>query len=106
MPHIVADQDSEAAQLLGTIRRGSENMSRLVNDLLNLAHVGRQEMKRERTALNAVVEEVITEMKRETVERDIEWRVADLPAAFAVKRRSIEHDGHRLFVADFIDRIA
>ena len=36
----------EAAQLLSTIRRGSENMSRLVNDLLNLAHVGRQEMKR------------------------------------------------------------
>jgi len=70
----------EAAQLLGTIRRGSENMSRLVNDLLNLAHVGRQEMKQERTALNAVVEEVITEMKRETVERDIEWRVADLPS--------------------------
>jgi light-regulated signal transduction histidine kinase (bacteriophytochrome) len=70
----------EASQLLETIRRGSENMSRLVNDLLNLAHVGRQEMKRERTSLNTVIKEVITEMKRESEGRNIEWRVADLPS--------------------------
>jgi PAS domain S-box-containing protein len=70
----------EAAQLLDTIRRGSENMSRLVNDLLNLAHVGRQEMKREHTPLNLVIDEVIGEMKREIGERDIEWRIAQLPA--------------------------
>ena len=69
----------EAAKLLETIRRGSENMSRLVNDLLNLAHVGRQEMKNERTPLNLIVEETIAEMKRETEGRDIEWRVANLP---------------------------
>jgi PAS domain S-box-containing protein len=69
----------EAAQLLDTIRRGSENMSRLVNDLLNLAHVGRQEMKKEHTSLNQIIGEVITESKRETEGRDIEWRVADLP---------------------------
>jgi PAS domain S-box-containing protein len=70
----------EAAQLLETIRRGSENMSRLVNDLLNLAHVGRQEMKREHTPLNAIIDEVIADMKREAGERDIEWRVAPLPS--------------------------
>lgn len=69
----------EAAQLLDTIRRGSENMSRLVNDLLNLAHVGRQEMKKERISLNPLISEVITDMKGETEGRDIEWRVADLP---------------------------
>jgi PAS domain S-box-containing protein len=69
----------EAAQLLDTIRRGSENMSRLVNDLLNLAHVGRQEMKKEQTSLNRLIEEVILESKRETEGREIEWRVADLP---------------------------
>jgi len=69
----------EAAQLLETIRHGSENMSRLVNDLLNLAHVGRQEMKRERAPLNLLVEEVMVEMKRESAGRDIEWRVAPLP---------------------------
>ena len=69
----------EAAQLLDTIRRGSENMSRLVNDLLNLAHVGRQEMKKERISLNLIIDEVIAEMHRETQGRDIEWRIAQLP---------------------------
>jgi PAS domain S-box-containing protein len=69
----------EATQLLDTIRRGSENMSRLVNDLLNLAHVGRQEMKKERTPLKLIAEEVIAELRRETEGREIEWRVADLP---------------------------
>jgi len=69
----------EAAQLLETIRRGSENMSRLVNDLLNLAHVGRQEMKREPIPLNATIDEVITELRRETEGRDIEWKIAPLP---------------------------
>jgi PAS domain S-box-containing protein len=69
----------EAAQLLETIRRGSENMSRLVNDLLNLAHVGRQEMKKEHTSLNQLIVEVMTELKRETEGREIQWQVADLP---------------------------
>lgn len=69
----------EAAQLLDTIRRGSENMSRLVNDLLNLAHVGRQEMKKERISLNPIIDEVIAELGRETQGRDIEWRIARLP---------------------------
>lgn len=69
----------EAAQLLDTIRRGSENMSRLVNDLLSLAHVGRQEMKKERISLNLIIEEVIAEMGRETEGREIDWRIARLP---------------------------
>jgi PAS domain S-box-containing protein len=69
----------EAAQFLETIRRGSENMSRLVNDLLNLAHVGRQELKREITPLTPLVQEVIADLKRETEGRDIEWRIAGLP---------------------------
>ena len=70
---------AEAAQLLETIRRGSENMSRLVNDLLNLAHVGRQELKRESTPLTPLIQDVIVDLKRETDGRDIEWRIAELP---------------------------
>ena len=69
----------EAAQLLETIRRGSENMNRLVNDLLNLAHVGRQEMKKERISLNLIIEEVVAELSRESPGREIEWRISDLP---------------------------
>lgn len=70
----------EAAQLLDTIRRSSESMSSLVNDLLSLAHVGRQEMKRERISLNLILDEVIAELARETKGRHIDWQIARLPA--------------------------
>ncbi len=70
---------AEAAQLLNTIRRGSENMSRLVNDLLNLAHVGRQEMKREQVSLNLLIESAIAELSGECAGREIEWRISKLP---------------------------
>ena len=66
-----------------TIRRGSENMSRLVNDLLNLAHVGRQELKREPTPLNPLIDEVIIDLKRETEGRNIEWRMRSCPPSKA-----------------------
>jgi light-regulated signal transduction histidine kinase (bacteriophytochrome) len=88
----------EAAQLLETIRRGSENMSRLVNDLLNLAHVGRQELKREATPLNTLIEEVIADLKRETEGRDIEWRIANLPTIECGTRKMNEETV--LFIRD------
>lgn len=71
----------EAEQLLETIRHSSENMSRLVNDLLDLARVGRQEMKKQRISVNLIIEEVIAETNREIQGRDIEWRIAQLPEA-------------------------
>jgi PAS domain S-box-containing protein len=70
---------SEAQRYLDNIRNGSRNMSRLVDDLLNLARVGRQELKRQRTQLRALVEEVLVDLKRETHGRSIEWRIHPLP---------------------------
>jgi PAS domain S-box-containing protein len=71
---------SEAQRYLDNIRNGSRNMSRLVDDLLNLARVGRQELKRQRTQLGTLVDEVLTDLKRETQGRAIEWRIHPLPA--------------------------
>jgi PAS domain S-box-containing protein len=70
----------EALRYLNTIRKGSQNMSQLVDDLLNLARVGRQELKRELTPLNPIVDEVIAELMRDMKNRDIEWRVDPLSA--------------------------
>jgi PAS domain S-box-containing protein len=70
----------EAARYLENIRKGSQNMSRLVDDLLNLARVSRQELKRELTPLNPVVEEVVTDLKRETEHRQVEWHISPLPS--------------------------
>jgi light-regulated signal transduction histidine kinase (bacteriophytochrome) len=54
-------------------------MGALVDDLLNLARIGRKEVNRKVTGLDSVVAEVVSEQKREMGERDIEWRIHPLP---------------------------
>src|SRR5438445_6375862 len=50
---------AEARRYLDNIRNGSRNMSHLVDDLLNLARVGRQGLKRQPTPLGGLVKEVV-----------------------------------------------
>jgi PAS domain S-box-containing protein len=69
----------EARRYLETIRNGSRNMSQLVDDLLNLARVGRQELRHKPIPLGGLVNEVIADLKRETEGRQIEWRIRQLP---------------------------
>ena len=54
-------------------------MGRLIDDLLNLSRVGRQELGVQITGLNSLVEEVLAELKDETEGRRIEWKIAGLP---------------------------
>ncbi len=69
----------EAQRLLGRITGGSRHMSHLVDDLLNLARVGRQQLHRESVLLGRLVAEVIADLKSETNQRIIEWRIRPLP---------------------------
>jgi len=69
----------EALRYLQTIRAGSRHMSQLVDDLLNLARVGRQELNRRPTPLGRIVDEVIGELKGECKGRDIQWQIQPLP---------------------------
>jgi light-regulated signal transduction histidine kinase (bacteriophytochrome) len=70
---------AEAQRYLENIRNGSRKMSRLVDDLLNLARVGRQELKRQPTSLDELVHEVVAELNGETEGRTVEWHVRPLP---------------------------
>jgi PAS domain S-box-containing protein len=69
----------EARRYLENIRNGSRSMSQLVDDLLNLARVGRQELRRKPTPLGGLVNEVVADLKRETEGRQIEWQIRQLP---------------------------
>ena len=71
----------EAQRFLDSIRKSTSRMSQLVDDLLNLARLGRQELKRVPTALGALVEQAIADLKREAEGRRIDWRIEPLPAA-------------------------
>ena len=70
----------EAQHYLQNIRNSTGKMSLLVDDLLNLARVGRQELRRQPTPLGGLVDEVLADLKQETAGRKLEWHIQPLPA--------------------------
>jgi PAS domain S-box-containing protein len=70
----------EARHYLQNIRNSTGKMSVLVDDLLNLARVGRQELRRQPTPLSGLVDEVLSDLKPETAGRKLEWHIQPLPA--------------------------
>lgn len=70
----------EAQRLLGRIRFGARTMGQLVDDLLRLARVGRQQLMLQVWPLQEVVEQVIHELNSEAGGRVIDWRVGALPS--------------------------
>src|SRR5260370_39091487 len=54
-------------------------MGRLINDLRSLAQAGRQALRLQVTGLNSLVQEVLRDLKPETVHRNIRWQLGDLP---------------------------
>jgi PAS domain S-box-containing protein len=71
----------EALSHLQRIEDGTRRMGLLVDELLNLARVGRHALKLEITPLNPIVEEVISLLQPEVGNRAVEWKIAELPPA-------------------------
>ncbi|HLI30399.1 MAG TPA: CHASE3 domain-containing protein [Terriglobia bacterium] len=71
--------DSDASRYLQRIYEGAGHMGRLVDDLLSLSRVGRQELALRSTSLKALVESVQAELAPECADREIEWAVGELP---------------------------
>ena len=69
----------EAQHHLQRIEQGTLRMGLLVDDLLNLGRVGRQELRLQVTGLRSVVDSVIADLKSEYEGRQVEWKIADLP---------------------------
>ncbi|MEE8202070.1 MAG: PAS domain S-box protein [Candidatus Acidoferrales bacterium] len=73
--------DAKARHYLERVCQGSRQMGRLVDDLLSLSRIGRQEPRRQVTGLNSLVDEVQKELQAETAGRQVEWQVSPLPFA-------------------------
>jgi PAS domain S-box-containing protein len=80
MEDFAAHMDPEARHHLERIQDGTHRMGLLVDELLNLARVGRYALKLQVTQLNSVVEEVVTLLQPEVEGRSVEWKIADLPS--------------------------
>jgi PAS domain S-box-containing protein len=71
--------DPKAQHYLKRIEDGAQRMSQLVDDLLTLARVGKQDLQLRATPLLPLVERIIIALKTETADRHIDWQVGELP---------------------------
>ena len=69
----------EAQHYLQRIQDGTRRMGMLVDDLLNLARIGRYELRLQVTGLHSVIKDVIAELTPDTEGRQIEWKIRNLP---------------------------
>ena len=71
--------DPTAQHYLDRIQAGAQKMGLLVDELLNLARVGRRALTLQPTKLSEIVAEVIAILEAESEGRQVEWVIADLP---------------------------
>jgi PAS domain S-box-containing protein len=74
-----AELSPDARDYVATIRESVQQMGMLIDDLLNLARVGRRELDVQITGLNSLVGEVIEDLKRANPDREIHWNIQALP---------------------------
>jgi signal transduction histidine kinase len=72
--------EPDAQKLLQRIQEATKQMGRLVDDLLNLSRLGRQDINVQITGLCALVKEAIEDLKPEIGERKIDWNIGKLPS--------------------------
>lgn len=70
---------AEAQSHLQRIAQGAARMGTLVDELLNLARVGRQPLTLQPTPLSSIVQDVLALLEPEIAGRNIAWKIADLP---------------------------
>ena len=71
----------EAQHNVQRIAEGTRRMGELVDDLLNLGRVGRRELSRQVAGLRSIVDDVIESLKPDIGDRQVEWKIGELPFA-------------------------
>jgi signal transduction histidine kinase len=62
------------------IRQASQNMGRLVDDLLNLSRVGKKELACQQVELRPLIQDIVKELNEEAPQRRINWKIDALPS--------------------------
>jgi PAS domain S-box-containing protein len=61
------------------IRQAAEHMASLIDDLIGLSRIARQDVIRREVKLTTLVEDVVTGLRAQTDGRAIDWQVEELP---------------------------
>jgi signal transduction histidine kinase len=76
-PHL----DAEARRYLEKIQEGARKMGRLVDDLLSLSKVGRQELALQDTPLDSLLRQAVEDLAPECSGRKVDWQIGGLFSA-------------------------
>jgi len=76
-----AELSQEGCRYVDRVVQAANHMGHLVDDLLNLARIGRKEMVRQRVRLDELVREAMADLPPEISERQIEWKIEPLAEA-------------------------
>ncbi len=71
--------DEKTHQYMALIIAASKKMGVLIDDLLSFSHIGRAELQMRKVSLNSLLKEVVREIKDELKERQVRWKIDDLP---------------------------
>jgi light-regulated signal transduction histidine kinase (bacteriophytochrome) len=72
--------DATAQHYLKSVGDAAKNMGQLVDDLLKMGRIGRQELMCRSTDLNSLVGRALQDLELECEGRKIDWRIGDLPS--------------------------
>jgi PAS domain S-box-containing protein len=71
--------DESVRHYLESIQVSVRNMGLMVDDLLDLSRVARKELNMQVAGLNSLLEEVLRDLKEDLKDRNIEWRIGEMP---------------------------
>jgi signal transduction histidine kinase len=71
--------DDKSQRFLRTILDSAKRMGNLIDDLLAFSRVGRAETIKAEVDLDQLVKEVVAEIRQDTKNRDIAWKIGALP---------------------------
>ncbi len=74
--------DETTLHYLNTISESAKQMGILIDDLLAFSRIGRSEVRKGRINFGNLVKEILKDSQEETKDRDIAWKVGELPEAY------------------------
>jgi signal transduction histidine kinase len=73
------DLDPGALHYAERIHEAADQMATLVDDLVGLSRIGRQDLLRREVGLTTLVEDVVDQLRSSTDSRAIDWKIEELP---------------------------
>ena len=71
--------EPQCRQYLEKIQESAQKMGKMLEELLKLSRLARQELRRQQTPLDTVLHDMVRDLDRGDSPRKIEWKIAALP---------------------------